>query len=99
MPRKRLNKYFVFFYLFTIEFLFNRCNLHDYLEVVDDNSTIQICRDSKIKFVLSTKNKLSIRFKSTGFAAKHKGIQFSVNIWGNISSFLASTETTKVKTN
>ena len=56
--------------------------MHDYLKIEETNSSIEICRANSIKSVLSKLNKLSIKFSSNTFAAKAKGIQFSIQAWG-----------------
>ena len=58
------------------------CNMHDYLKITNTNTTLEICRSNKIKYVLSTLNKLIIRFISTTYMTKATGIQFSIRIWG-----------------
>jgi hypothetical protein len=59
-----------------------RCNLHDYLQIDETDSSIQICRANSIKSVLSKLNKLSIKFSSNMFKANAKGIQFTIRTWG-----------------
>jgi hypothetical protein len=61
------------------------CSIYDYLQLdslnLNSNPILQICRSNSIKNVMSTENRLFIKFQSN-YMDNAKGIQFSARIWG-----------------